>query len=164
MYNKKHEHNHFSARPSMGRVIALLALILGVSALLLGLSANGVLAGAPTPATNSPHLTSPMPAQPLETLLNKDGTLNLASGFTGSLDPTGFRMSADPNEPPRFVKTGDQQAAPQPRSAASSPMSPGDENWMSGSMRQVLKAKYGQLRSLARICTSAGYSPRQVGC
>ncbi len=96
MYDTKpnrHEHKHFWTRSGMGRVLALSALILGVSAFLLGLSTSGVLAGAPTAATSGPHLASPMPAKPLETLLNEDGTLNLASGFTGSLDPTGYRMA-----------------------------------------------------------------------
>jgi len=40
----------------------------------------------------------------LEKLLNSDGTINTKSGFTGSLDPKGFRMTTGPNGEPRFVK------------------------------------------------------------
>src|SRR5437762_361082 len=32
------------------------------------------------------------PARPLERVLNKDGTLNLSTGFSGSADPKGWRM------------------------------------------------------------------------
>src|SRR5205085_2620924 len=64
-------------------------------------------------------------------LLNEDGSLNLKQGFAGSVDPTGWKMETGPNGQPRFVRAGEQQqpAAAKPRSATSSPMAPGDENW-----------------------------------
>lgn len=54
--------------------------------------------------------------QPLEKVLNADGTLNLAAGFNGSLDARGWRMDYDTNGAPKFVK-------------AATPLAPGDENW-----------------------------------
>src|SRR5689334_20613610 len=41
-------------------------------------------------------------ATPLESVLNTDGTLNLASGFNGSVDPAGWRMVSQSGGPPRF--------------------------------------------------------------
>src|SRR5207237_6392188 len=43
----------------------------------------------------------------------------------------GWSMVVGPNGQPRFVKTGKQgqQATAKPRSATSSPLAPGDENW-----------------------------------
>src|SRR3954451_17959999 len=79
------------------------------------------------------------PATPLERVLNKDGTLDLSTGFSGSIDPKGWRMETSPNGEPRFVKSDDQQQQQQPppaepRSTTStpsslSPLAPGDENW-----------------------------------
>ena len=46
---------------------------------------------------NSENLTS------LVTILNEDGTLNLASDFTGSLDPSGFSLISKEGEAPRFA-------------------------------------------------------------
>src|SRR5207253_9187329 len=71
------------------------------------------------------------PAKPLESLLNKDGTLNLKSGFSGSLDSKGWHMETGPGGQPRFVRAGEQPAEAKPRLAASSfsPLVAGDENW-----------------------------------
>lgn len=51
----------------------------------------------------------------LKSLLNLDGSLNLASGFNGSLDAGGYQMTLGPNGAPRFT----------PAALAA----PGDENW-----------------------------------
>ncbi len=59
------------------------------------------------------------PAQPLREMLNSDGTLNLTSGFRGSLDARGWRLVSGPNEPPRFAP----QAAPL--------AVPGNQDWAS---------------------------------
>lgn len=58
-----------------------------------------VLAAAPIRA-ESPAFGEKVP---LEQLLNEDGTLNLAAGFTGTLDPAGYRMVTDTDGAPRFV-------------------------------------------------------------
>src|SRR5437870_794320 len=76
---------------------------------------------AQTPASNSPFKPQPVAGQaqrnpaglgqtatPLEKLLNPDGTLNTKSGFTGSLDPTGWEMVSGRGEPPRFARSGAQ--------------------------------------------------------
>jgi len=80
----------------------------------------------------SRQLEPGQPATPLEKVLNNDGTLNLNTGFSGSVDPKGWRMDTGPNGQPRFVKSDAQQPPPaKPRSATSplSPLAPGDENW-----------------------------------
>jgi hypothetical protein len=61
-------------------------------------------------------------------LLRADGTLDLHAGFSGSLDPRGWRMVSQPGQPPRFVPAGDAEAgvrASAPRASAA----PGDEFW-----------------------------------
>lgn len=48
--------------------------------------------------------TSPgQPVRPLKSLLNADGTLNLKSNFSGSLDARGWKMIPNRNAEPRFV-------------------------------------------------------------
>jgi hypothetical protein len=63
------------------------------------------------------------PSLPLQSLLNPDGTLNLTTGFSGSLDADGWRMSAGPDGEPRFTP----QDAPPADPAA--PAIAGDEYW-----------------------------------
>jgi 6-phosphogluconolactonase (cycloisomerase 2 family) len=53
---------------------------------------------------------------PLHTLLNPDGTLDLSSGFSGALDPAGYRMEYAADAAPRFTP----EAAGVPRSPANS--------------------------------------------
>ena len=43
-------------------------------------------------AASSPAAAPGQALQPVETLLRPDGTLNLRTGFSGSLDPRGWRM------------------------------------------------------------------------
>jgi hypothetical protein len=40
--------------------------------------------------------------RPLDTLLQPDGTLDLSSGFSGSLDPSGWELVSGAGERPRF--------------------------------------------------------------
>jgi hypothetical protein len=61
------------------------------------------------PAQASPSIT----ARPLAELLNPDGTLDLASGWRGSLDARSWRLASAPGEAPRFAPLA----------------APGDENW-----------------------------------
>ena len=67
---------------------------------------------------------------PLGDLLNPDGTLKLASGFSGSIDPSGYRLVGGPAGAPRF--------APAPTDGTSAALAPatlgnpGDENWAAG--------------------------------
>ena len=52
--------------------------------------------GMPTQAARQPAAT------PLETLLNSDGTLNLSTGFSGSLDISGWSMALAAEGTPHF--------------------------------------------------------------
>jgi hypothetical protein len=61
--------------------------------------------------------------QPLEALLNADGTLNLSSGFSGSLDATGWQLSTGPGGEPRFTRAG------APIQEGNAPTAAGDEFW-----------------------------------
>jgi hypothetical protein len=61
------------------------------------------------PAQASPPTT----ARPLAELLNPDGTLDLTSGWRGSLDARSWRLASAPGEAPRFAPLA----------------APGDENW-----------------------------------
>ncbi len=61
------------------------------------------------------------PSEPLETILNADGSINMSSGFNGPLDPRGWRMLVDHYGRPKFVRSG--EGAP----AASAVE--GDEQW-----------------------------------
>ena len=51
---------------------------------------------------------------PLERLLDSNGTLNLTTGFSGSLDPRGWEMRTDPNGAPRFVRSSQVPATTAP--------------------------------------------------
>ena len=51
----------------------------------------------------------------LASFLRPDGTLDLPAGFSGSLDPAGYRLANEPGEAPRFVPADD-----------------GDEHWVDG--------------------------------
>src|SRR4051812_15818659 len=92
--------------------------VLCLGLLLVGLLniCTSVLA-APSPATSAPAPNSPADPQsrPLGDLLNADGTLNLRSGYSGALDPTGWDLTPAKGDPPRFVPKA--------------PVVAGDENW-----------------------------------
>ena len=98
----------------------------GAAILLLILVPGFKLAAAASSST-----PSPVP-DPLASHLNPDGTLNLASGFSGTLDARGWALLADPQGGPRFVKAGGNTspafAAGSAKSGAAS-YTAGDENW-----------------------------------
>jgi cysteine-rich repeat protein len=50
---------------------------------------------------------------PLERLLTADGTLDLSTGFAGSIDPAGYVMTTGPGGVPRFVRGRTAVSAPQ---------------------------------------------------
>lgn len=64
----------------------------------LSIPIHGV--STPADALDQPDSTQSLP---LENLLNQDGTLNLGTGFSGSLDATGWQMVTDSNGQPRFL-------------------------------------------------------------
>ncbi len=64
---------------------------------------------------------------PLGDMLNKNGTLDLKSGFSGSLDPQGWRMLKGANGEPRFLPV-----APQKSQDLNITDAEGDENWDGG--------------------------------
>jgi hypothetical protein len=66
------------------------------------------------------------PLTSLERLLNADGTLNLTTGFSGSVDVSGWAMRTGSNGAPRFVRTSNTSANAAPLSPGASP---DDVNW-----------------------------------
>jgi hypothetical protein len=95
-----HKHTHI--------LIAL--LVLG-----LLLSAFAIQPGIASLTTKDTNNRGDGSAPTLKSLLNPDGSLNLGSGFNGSLDASGYRMAVGPSGAPRFT------------TAAAA--APGDENW-----------------------------------
>ena len=65
-------------------------------------------------------------AVPLESLLNADGTLNMNSGYNGSVDTRGWIMTAGENGAPRFSRS---HAAQRDRNYLPYPIA-GDESWV----------------------------------
>src|SRR5438445_11702325 len=88
----------------------LIVSIIGLFVLLLIISLAGAtrpsLASASAQDTQASKAGQELvrPTTPLESLLNKDGTLKLDTGFSGSLDPSGWRMATGPNGKPRFMR------------------------------------------------------------
>ena len=68
--------------------------------LVLGLMALEAIAATVTVAADVPALGR---RTPIERALNADGTLNTASGFSGSIDMAGYQMLTDPGGAPHFV-------------------------------------------------------------
>jgi hypothetical protein len=91
--------------------IALVSLIL-----ILALSAvpEGSAASARSPALSSLRLEERERDQsiPLGSLLEPDGALNLDKGFTGSVNPSGWKMAPGPGGKPRFVPAAQQTGVP----------------------------------------------------
>src|SRR5438552_1792116 len=54
-----------------------------------------------TPASASPAASQP--GRPLAELLNSDGTMNLSTGFSGTVDIAGWQMASGLDGAPRFV-------------------------------------------------------------
>jgi len=60
-------------------------------------------------------------SEPVAGILNPDGTLNLDTGFAGSLNVAGYRMVTGSNGEPRFVPEGDAKAVTKIASPESDP-------------------------------------------
>src|SRR6476469_3383619 len=99
--NRAHRHGRTSlkAKPALA---LFLSMLIAATMMAPGLG--------PTPAMAAPAAT--LPGRPLAELLNPDGTLNLGTGFNGTLDLAGWQLEGGLGGPPRFV-----------------PAAPGDENW-----------------------------------
>ena len=97
----------------------MLRLVLAVS---IGLTApTGWAAAAPI----TPRAPAGLEIQaliPLERLLNADGTLNLTTGFSGSVDQRGWEMRTDANGAPHFVRTSETSATATPFNLSAVPM------------------------------------------
>jgi hypothetical protein len=72
---------------------------LAVAVCLVVVPTRGVAQATPEAAGEEPSLA----ARPLGDLLSPDGTLNLPSGFSGSVDAQGWRLVSGPGEAPRFA-------------------------------------------------------------
>jgi hypothetical protein len=127
---------HLLLRAGAGWLALLVALLSGLP---------GAAYAHPAP-TVAPTVAA---APGLGTLLNPDGSLNLTSGFQGSLDPTGYTMQMGPNGAPRFVPAASPATGPGGEKAgpAGTPMTvPGDDDW---DARFAYAAPDGAVRALA---------------
>jgi hypothetical protein len=98
--------------------------LISILVLSLGLLLAPLTGGQSVSATLSqPTANASAALSPLETLLNPDGTLNLATGFSGSLDVRGWQMATGPDGTPRFTR------ASAPLSDVNAPAAAGDEWW-----------------------------------
>lgn len=88
---------------TLARLVPMLAMLAGLVGMQPLQSVN---------ATRSPQDK----LSPLSAILNPDGSLNLSTGFSGSLDPTGWRMQFSQDGAPIF----------QPASEPDAPDSPGN--------------------------------------
>ncbi len=89
-------------------------LLISVLTVLILILNNGTIFGGPLESNNS---------RPLESLLQADGTLNLNTGFSGSLETEGWSMVIGSNGEPNFIPTGGMELSSFMESV------PGDENW-----------------------------------
>lgn len=64
------------------------------------------------PAQNS--LIGTKQDKPLGALLKSDGTINLKSGFKGSLDLKGYKMTTGPNGMPKFIPSSTEASLVNP--------------------------------------------------
>ncbi len=93
----------------------------------LAASPNSVRAVSPAVVHSEPA-TSGQSLQPLGSLLQPDGTLNLQTGFSGSLNPRGWQLVSKPGQPPRFVRASESLATVA-HAGPNAPTAPGDEFW-----------------------------------
>jgi hypothetical protein len=70
---------------------------------LVGLVLLSLMVTGPAAAAQPQPPGDGVTTQPLVTLLNPDGTLNLTTGFSGSLDPAGWQLTAGPGGEPLFA-------------------------------------------------------------
>ena len=103
---------HFRIHKPGGRLLTV-SLILVLVAVSLTPSA----ADANRPA-GSEEIQGAIAGHPVGELLRADGTLDLNSGFRGSLDASGWRLASKPGQAPRFIPDA-------------APAAPGDEYWSS---------------------------------
>lgn len=76
----------------------------------------------------TPVAEAAQPSQtPLGSLLADDGSLDLATGWSGSIDATGWTMSTAPDGSPRFQREGDTGTQTSGRTTLAAV--PGDEKW-----------------------------------
>jgi len=89
-----------------------------------------VLIVGPTSVAAHPETSTPGQAlNPLESLLKADGTLDLHAGFSGSLDPRGWKMVSEPGRPLRFVRSDEAGRATNGSGSLAPAAAPGDEQW-----------------------------------
>ena len=88
-------------RNTRERIFRFLLVVIFVS----GLSLSALPGAAQAKTAEAGQTASPAAAagRPLAELLNEDGTLDLASGYRGSVDPAGWRLASAEGEPPRFA-------------------------------------------------------------
>ena len=88
-------------RNTRERIFRFLLVIIFIS----GLSLSALPGAAQAKTVNAQPAVSPStPAgRPLAELLDEDGTLDLASGYRGSIDPAGWQLASAEGEPPRFA-------------------------------------------------------------
>src|SRR5712691_9471405 len=67
------------------------------------------------------------PLTPLQSVLNPDGIINTKSGFTGSLDPKGWKMTMDASGQPRFVPATTTESQSVSSTSLLAPSA--DDNW-----------------------------------
>src|SRR4051812_42849276 len=92
-------------------IIAVTIMVIGASstlapvshAALSPLQVKALSGGATTAASDAGNSPASVPGRPVAEMLNADGTLNLDSGFNGSLDMAGWKMASGPGGAPRFV-------------------------------------------------------------
>src|SRR5438552_8284624 len=102
--NREHTQGRTSLRAKSALAL-LIAIIIATSLIVLGSGSTLASASPALPAAS-------LPGRPLAELLNPDGTLNLNTGYSGTLNPAGWQLSGGLDGSPRFV-----------------PTAPGDENW-----------------------------------
>ena len=92
----------------------------------IGVCAYLFLAGVMPLSSAQDRVTKPAsfgPARSMTEILNPDGTIKLGAGVSGSFDPRGFRMIAEPGKPPRFVADATSAAPPSHAVSSASPSS-----------------------------------------
>jgi hypothetical protein len=90
-------------------------LKLSIIPLILGLFLGSAHAAPPQPYLVKdihPAGSSRADLKPLTDLIDSDGTLDLTTGFSGALDPTGWRMEYAPDGAPQTVGRTSRAAFP----------------------------------------------------
>src|SRR3954447_4485511 len=111
--NQTHRHERTS-------VLAKAAFVFCISAFIAAIFITSIALGAGSSPASASSASSAAPAasvqgHPLGELLNADGTVNLSTHFSGSVEMAGWQMAGGLNGAPKFV-----------------PAAAGDENWDAG--------------------------------